>query len=96
MTFLTVARLVLEEQGGSISYESYVNKLQQLLDSKRIEIENFNQFKSRGIQIFRPLHDFGLRYLGRVLPEIVVGASNEFIRKMKVPYQATSFLVANT
>jgi hypothetical protein len=96
VTFLTVARLVLGEQGGSISYESYVNKLQQLLDSKRIEIENFNQFKLRGIQIFRPLQDFGLRYLGRVLPEIVVGASNEFIRKMKVPYQATSFLVANT
>jgi hypothetical protein len=86
----------LEKQEGSISYESYVNWLQQLLDSKKIEIEHFNHFKSRGIQIIHPLQDFGLRSLGRVLPEIVIGASNEFVKKMNVPYQATSFLVANT
>jgi hypothetical protein len=70
--------------------------LQQLLDSKKITIDHFNHFKSRGIEIIRPLQDFGLRSLGRVLPEIVIGASYEFIKRMKIPYQATSFLVANT
>jgi hypothetical protein len=30
------------------------------------------------------------------LPEIVIGASYEFIKRMKIPYQSTSFLVANT
>lgn len=31
-----------------------------------------------------------------MLPEIVIGASSRYINKMKVPYQATSYLAANT
>jgi hypothetical protein len=31
-----------------------------------------------------------------VLPEIVIGASSRYIDKMKVPYQATSYIAANT
>ena len=67
-----------------------VSRLQQLLDSKKITSEHFNHFKSRGIEIIRPLQDFGLKSLGRVLPEIVIGASYEFVKRMKIPYQATS------
>lgn len=95
MTLVTVVRFVLEKQ-ESISYDSYFSRLQQLLDSKKILIGQFNHFKSRGIEIIRPLQDFSLRSLGHILPEIVIGASYEFIKRMKVPYQATSFLVANT
>ncbi|MGB7958359.1 MAG: hypothetical protein WCF46_00555, partial [Nitrososphaeraceae archaeon] len=84
------------EKQEALSYDKYVNRLLQLLDSKKITIDHFNHFKSRGIEIIRPLQDFGLRSLGRVLPEIVIGASYEFIKRMKIPYQATSFLVANT
>jgi len=84
------------EKREALSYDKYVNRLLQLLDSKKITIDHFNHFKSRGIEIIRPLQDFGLRSLGRVLPEIVIGASYEFIKRMKIPYQATSFLVANT
>jgi hypothetical protein len=79
-----------------ISYDNYVERLQHLLESKKITTDQFNHFRSRGIKIIRPLQDFGLESLGRVLPQIVVGASDEFIRRMKIPYQATSFLVANT
>jgi hypothetical protein len=96
LTLVAVVRFVLEKQQESISYDSYVNRLQQLLDSKKITIEHLDHFKSRGIEIIRPLKDFGLSSLGRILPEIVIGASYEFIKRMKIPYQATSFLVANT
>jgi hypothetical protein len=80
----------------SITYENYVERLQQLLDLEKITINHFNHFKSRGIKIIHPLQDFGLSTLGRVLPQIVVGASDKFVKEMKIPYQATSFLVANT
>ena len=85
----------MEEQ-DSVSYDSYVEKLQQLLDSKKIPTDHFNHFRSRGIKIINPLQDFGLKSLGKVLPQIVIGASDEYVRRMKIPYQATSFLVANT
>ena len=42
------------------------------------------------------MQDFGLRSLGRILPQIVIGASDKFVARMKIPYQATSFLVAKT
>jgi hypothetical protein len=96
LTLLTVFRFALEKPQESISYDSYVSRLQQLLDSKKITSEHFNHFKSRGIEIIRPLQDFGLKSLGHVLPEIVIGASYKFVKRMKIPYQATSFLVANT
>jgi hypothetical protein len=79
-----------------ISYDKFLERVEQLLDSGKITTSQFNHFKSRGIEIIRPLQDFGLRALGRVLPEIVIGSSYNFIERMKVPYQATSFLVANT
>ena len=84
------------EERDAISSDGYVVQLQQLLDSGKITKDQFTHFKSRGIEIIRPLQDYGLKSLGRVLPEIVIGASYEFIKKMKIPYQATSFLVANT
>jgi hypothetical protein len=80
----------------SISYNNYFERLQLLLDSQKITLDQFNQFRSRGIKIINPLQDFGLETLGRVLPQIAIGASDNFIRRMKIPYQATSFLVANT
>lgn len=84
------------EERETISYDSYVAQLQQLLDSRKITKDQFTHFRSRGIEIIRPLQDYGLKSLGRILPEIVIGASSEFIKRMKIPYQATSFLVANT
>jgi hypothetical protein len=70
--------------------------LEHLFESDKITRNHFDHFKTRGIEIIRPQQDFGLRSLGRVLPEIVIGSSREFIKRMKVPYQATSFLIANT
>jgi hypothetical protein len=85
----------MEEQ-ESILYDKYIERLQQLVDSQKITLDQFNHFQSRGLKVINPLQDFGLESLGRVLPQIVIGASDNFIRRMKIPYQATSFLVANT
>jgi hypothetical protein len=41
-------------------------------------------------------NDYGLYNLGEILPEIVIGASEEYISNMKVPYQATSYVAAKT
>jgi len=43
-----------------------------------------------------PSNDYGLYNLGKILPEIVIGASEEYISSMKVPYQATSYIGART
>jgi hypothetical protein len=77
------------------SFESkYKNRLYSLIENKRITIEQQDHFL-RSIQVISPSRDFGLKSLGKVLPEIVIGASR-YINKMKVPYQATSYIAANT
>lgn len=73
----------------------YESKLYSLLEKKKISEEQFDHFHRRGIQIISPSHDFGLSSLGRILPEIVIGASPTYISTMKVPYQATSYLAAD-
>jgi hypothetical protein len=73
------------------TYENYLNSL---LERKLISLEQFDHFTRRGIQLISPSADFGLHALAKILPEIVIGASPEYIEKMKVPYQATSFLAA--
>ena len=73
----------------------YENKLYSLLEKNKISEEQFDHFLRRGIQIILPSHDFGLSSLGRILPEIVIGASTTYISTMKIPYQATSYLAAN-
>ena len=75
--------------------ELYESKLYSLLEKNKISEEQFDQFLRRGIQIILPSHDFGLSSLGRILPEIVIGASTTYISTMKIPYQATSYLAAN-
>ena len=74
----------------------YKKQLSLLLESRKISEEQYRHFVKRGIKVISPSSDFGLQNLGEVLPEIVVGASSDYINKMKVPYQATSYVVART
>jgi hypothetical protein len=79
------------------SFESkYKSRLYSLVENKKITIEQLDHFLRRGIKVISPCHDFGLKFVGKVLPEIVIGASSRYIDKMKVPYQATSYIAANT
>jgi hypothetical protein len=48
------------------------------------------------LKVISPSSDFGLYNLDQILPEIVIGASDEYISTMNVPYQATSYIAART
>jgi len=74
----------------------YKSRLYSLFESKRISDQQLEHFLKRGIQMINPATDFGLYALGQVLPEIVISARTSYINKMKIPYQATSFLAAST
>ncbi len=84
----------MEEESNFKS--TYRAKLESLAENKKITEEQLSHFLRRWVQVISPSRDFGLEALGKLLPEIVLGASRDYINRMKVPYQATSFIVANT
>lgn len=74
----------------------YKKQLSLLLDNGVISEEIYHHFTNRGLRVISPSSDFGLDYLGGILPEIIIGASSDYVSKMKVPYQATSYVAART
>jgi hypothetical protein len=74
----------------------YEKQLSLLLDNGVISEEIYLHFINRGLKVISPSNDFGLHYLGEIIPEIVIGASSDYVSKMKVPYQATSYVAART
>ncbi len=72
--------------------ENYHKQLDFLYDKKTLNQEKLYHFKKRGVQFFDTDKDLKCYHLSKILPYIVIGASNEYIDKMKVPYQATSFV----
>jgi hypothetical protein len=79
---------------SSETIKAYFEKLRTLAVNKRITEFQFDQLKRRGIQVISPRKDFGLEHLDKVLNEIVIGATEQFIESLSVPYQATSFVAA--
>lgn len=74
----------------------YKRQISLLLDNGLISKELYHHFINRGLKVISPSNDFGLDYLGEIIPEIVIGASSDYVSKMKVPYQATSYVAART
>ncbi|MDW0270654.1 MAG: hypothetical protein QN834_04500, partial [Nitrososphaeraceae archaeon] len=74
----------------------YKKQLSLLLDNRVITEELYRHFVNRGLKVISPSNDYGLEYLSKILPEIVIGASSGYVSKMKVPYQATSYVTART
>jgi hypothetical protein len=72
--------------------ENYHKQLDFLYDKKTINQEKLYHFKKRGVQFFDTDKDLKCYHLSEILPYIVIGVSNEYVDKMKVPYQATSFI----
>jgi hypothetical protein len=72
--------------------ENYHKQLDFLYDKKNINQEKLYHFKKRGVQFFDTDKDLKCYHLSEILPYIVIGVSNEYVDKMKVPYQATSFI----
>lgn len=74
----------------------YKTQLKSLFDKGVISENVYKHFLKRGLKVISPSNDYGLYNLSKILPEIVIGASDEYIRCMKVPYQATSYVAAKT
>jgi hypothetical protein len=74
----------------------YKTKLSLLLDKGAISENVYKHFIKRGLKVVSPSNDYGLYNLGKILPEIVIGASEEYICNMEVPYQATSYIASRT
>jgi len=72
--------------------ENYNKHLDILYKNKILSEENLVHFKERGIQFYDTDKDLSCHNLSKVIPYIVTGASSEYIDKMSVPYQATSFV----
>jgi hypothetical protein len=74
----------------------FKTQLSSLIDKAVISEDVYKHFMKRGLKVISPSHDYGLHVLGEILPEIVIGASEDYICNMKVPYQATSYIAART
>ncbi len=72
--------------------ENYHKHLDILCENKILSEEKLAHFKKRGVQFYDTDKDLDCYKLSKILPYIVVGASSEYIDKMSVPYQATSFV----
>ena len=72
---------------------NYSDRLESLAAAKKITEGQFRHFRDRGIQVFSFQSEY--EELGKFFPEIAVYASKSYVEKMKVPYQATSFLGAS-
>lgn len=73
--------------------QAYRSRLESLVQDGKINEELYRHFRKRDLQIISP-KQYGLERLAEYFPEILIGASKEYIEKMTVPYQATSFLAA--
>lgn len=72
--------------------EGYHQKLDCLYENKALNEEELDHFKKRGIQLFDTDKDLNCSHLSEILPYVVLGASDEYVDRMNVPYQATSFI----
>ncbi|MBA3749813.1 MAG: hypothetical protein H0X03_02770 [Nitrosopumilus sp.] len=72
--------------------ENYHKRLDFLYENKSLNEQQFYHFKKRGIQLFDTNEDLNCYHLSKLFPYVVIGASNEYIDKMIIPYQSTSFL----
>jgi hypothetical protein len=71
---------------------NYHRKLDYLYEKKTLTKQELDHFRKRGIQLFDTSKDLNCNHLSKILPYVVLGASDEYVDKMKVPYQATSFI----
>ncbi len=70
----------------------YHQKLDYLYENKSLNEVELDHFKKRGIQLFDTSKDLNSSHLSKILPYVVLGVSNEYVNRMNVPYQATSFI----
>jgi hypothetical protein len=78
-------------------FEQYNAKLYSLQEKNIISREQLDHFLHRGLQIINPSSNkLKLFTLAKFLPYIIIGASKDYIDKLSIPYQATSFVAAES
>ena len=77
--------------------DQYNEKLYSLQEKNIISPEQLDHFLQRGLQIINPSsNQFNLFSLAKFLPYIIIGASKDYIDKLSIPYQATSYVAAES
>lgn len=72
--------------------EKYYNKLDFLFENKILNEFSLTHMKKRDITVYDVKKDFGCYHLSEKIPYVVIGASKDYVEKMNIPYQATSFI----
>jgi hypothetical protein len=80
----------------NILKEQYETKLRSLHKKNIISGEYFDHFLDRGMQIINTKDQFNLDAISKILPYIIIGASKSYIANLSIPYQATSYVAAET
>jgi len=73
---------------------SYFDRLSSLFDSGLIDQDTVTHLRNRGLNVYDTVNDLHCPYLSKVIPYVVIGASEEFVNNLTIPYQATSFIAA--
>ncbi|NOJ30817.1 MAG: hypothetical protein DA329_01570 [Candidatus Nitrosocosmicus sp.] len=73
---------------------NYFDRLESLFDNGLIDQNAVTQLRKRSLKVYDTVDDLQCPYLSKVIPYVVIGASEEFVSKLTVPYQATSFIAA--
>ena len=76
--------------------DNYKKKLDVLYQNNIITSKQLDHFLRRDIEIIFLNQDFNLLSLSEIIPYLVIGASKKYINSMKVPYQATSYVAAES
>jgi len=90
-----IMALTFFEKFSEHNLVDYKEGLSTLVNNGRITEYQYCHFLNRGITVIMP-GKLGLDHLSKFLPSIVVASSPRYIAKMKIPYQATSFVGAKT
>ena len=72
--------------------KNYFDKLRLLVENNLLDYRTFTHYEKRGIKIYDTNRDLKCNHLSKIIPYIVIGASDEFVSKMSVPYQARVLL----
>ena len=79
---------------SDVVQKNYFDRLDSLLDTGILDQNTVTHFRNRGLKVYDAVNDLDCPYLSKVIPYVVIGASEEYVSSLAVPYQATSFIAA--
>ena len=74
--------------------KNYFDRLTSLFENGFLDQNTVTHLRNRGLKVYDTGEDLQCPYMSKVIPYVVIGASDEFVSNLTVPYQATSFIAA--